>query len=273
MKPEHLSHWGISRAPYETALEADFFFESDDHREAISRIEFLVRRPGCQLGIVTGEIGCGKSLTRSVFAERCRGRLVAQISSSHYPFPNLLRSIFVQLGVRDPGPGTSEYDLMQQFCRFVDARSVPVVLLFDEAQELDRDGMVGLRALNNLADGTLDLTIILLGQPELRRKIQALPQLDQRAGLRYHLKPLRADEVNAYLSFRLVTAGHADGAIFTRDACRRIATDSEGVPRNINRLARLAMAVSRHQSRVCVEEGDVAVVTRDLEQQRAVVVV
>jgi general secretion pathway protein A len=265
-----LTHWGLERAPFDTALDPACFFPSEDHSEALSRLEYLAGQGGSQLGLLTGEIGCGKSLTRAVFASRCGAqRSVAQISSSHYSFPELLRAVLVQLEVPDPGSEASEYEVVGRFGEVVQTRGLPVVLLFDEAQELDRPGLVGIRALNNLGDGRFDLTVVLVGQPELRQKIQSLPQLDQRTGLRYHLRPLAVEEIDNYVSYRLRLAGHHGGELFSENAMTELAAASVGIPRQINRIARLAMALGAQQAAAGVEASHIQTVVRDLERQRS----
>ena len=263
-----LQHWGLTREPFGTALDPDLFFPSQDHSEAIARLEFLVRHSGSRLGLLTGEVGCGKSLTRLVFAASSGDRrAVAQVSSSHYPFTALLRAVLVQLQQVDPGPDIGEYDLMQRFCGVVTSAGRPVVVLLDEAQELDRQGLVGVRALNNLGDGAFDLTVVLFAQPEFRRTLQAVPQLDQRVGLRYHLTPLASEEVDPYLRHRLRAVGHADGGVFSLDAVAALTRFSQGVPRRVNRIADLAMALAAHHRRRTVEVDEVETVVSDLDQQ------
>ncbi len=261
--------WGLKRAPFESGPDPELFFPSEDHREAVARLEFLAREGGTQLGLLTGGIGCGKSMVRAVFARQSSAsRLVAQLPSSHYPFPALLRSILGQFGASDPGGGTSEFDLVTRLQEVLVARRWPAVVLLDEAQDLTRDSLVGLRALTNLVDGRLDLTIVLVGQPELRELVLSLPQLDQRAGLRYHLEALAGTEVGPYLSFRLRAAGHPDGALFEPEAVDGVAAASHGVPREINRVARLSMSVAASHGAGTVAGRDVRVVTADLARQR-----
>ena len=258
--------WGLKRAPFESGPQPELFYPSEDHLEALARLEFLAREAGTQLGLVTGEIGCGKSTTRAVFARQNSGkRLVAQITSSHYPFPSILRSILGQLGVADPGPTSSEYDLVTRLQEFLLSRRWPAALLLDEAQDLTHDSLMGIRALTNLSDGRLGLTIVLIGQPELRDLIRSLPQ---RAGLRYHVKPLPQEEVHAYLWYRLRASGHTGPDLFDRDACDAIAVASRGVPREINRIARLAMSLASRRGAPAVLERDVRIVTTDLARQR-----
>lgn len=262
-------HWDLRRSPFETTLDPSFFFASEDHSEALARLEFLARAEGSQLGLLTGEIGCGKSLTRAVFARRwAESRLVAQISSSHYRFDELMRAVLIQIGASDPGPGAGDFDLMEHFKEAVRRHQRPAVVLFDEAQELDRSGLVGIRALHNLADGALDITVVLVGQPELQSLIRQLPQLDQRVGLRFHLGALDDDEVGRYLECRLRAAGHHDGRVFEPSAEHRIAEGAGGIPRQVNRIARLALAVAARQGAAAVAAGHVNSVLADLEAQR-----
>ena len=260
-----LEAWGLAREPFDPRPDPDFFFPSEDQREALSRLEALACEPGTQLGLLTGEIGCGKSLVRAVFARQSAPRrLVAQVTSSHYPFTSLLRSVLAQLGAAEPGGRAGEYDLMSRFQEFLLGRKAPVVVLLDEAQELPHDALVGLRAMTNLADGHLELTVVLIGQPELRDLVLSLPQLDQRAGLRYHLQPLAESEVGSYLRCRLAAAGHSSGELFASEAVTAVAAASRGVPREINRLCRLALEVAAGRNAPCVEERDVDVAMGDL---------
>src|SRR5947209_19976186 len=84
------------------------------------------------------------------------------------------------------------------------------VLLVDEAHNLEWEVLEEIRLLGNLENrqGKL-LQIILSGQPELDRKLEApnLRQLKQRIVLRCSLNPLSAEESAAYIETRLARAG------------------------------------------------------------------
>lgn len=261
--------WGLARAPFEGTADPAFYFPSEGHAEALARLEYLAREPGTQLGLLTGELGCGKSLVRALFAAQSSScRLVGQLTSSHYPWTELLRDLLGQLGAADFAATAGERELVTRLQRVAEARRAPVVLLFDEAQELSREALVGVRALTNLADGRIDLKLLLVGQPELRRRVLELPQLDQRAGLRYHLRPLDPEQTASYLQFRLRAAGHPDGGLFSPEAAAALAAGTRGVPREINRVARLALAVAAGRGTPRVDEAAVRAVLLDLERQR-----
>jgi general secretion pathway protein A len=78
--------------------------------------------------------------------------------------------------------------------------------------------------------------IVLIGQPELRKKL-LLPKLEQfrqRVVLHYHIDPLNYEETIGYIKHRLVKAGNVNADIFTQGAIDEIYKYSKGVPRLIN---------------------------------------
>jgi len=80
------------------------------------------------------------------------------------------------------------------------------------------------------------LQIILVGQPELREKLNqpSLRQLRQRICVRYHLNPLDREETERYIFHRLAVAGSTEDIYFSRRAIDDIHDYSGGVPRVIN---------------------------------------
>ena len=127
------------------------------------------------------------------------------------------------------------------------------ILMIDEAQMIESDAVFEeIRLLLNfqLNDRFL-LTLILIGQPELRQIIKNIPQLDQRIGIKCHLGPLRPPEVKEYIHHRLAVAGRED-QIFADDAIELIAAHTGGTPRRINHLCDICLLLgfSRQLQRV-----------------------
>jgi general secretion pathway protein A len=87
------------------------------------------------------------------------------------------------------------------------------------------------------------LQIILVGQPQLRRKLDSkdLLQLRQRISIRFHLHPLSYDEVISYISHRLKVAGGTPNLRFDSRALDLIYNYSGGVPRLVNMLCDRAL--------------------------------
>ena len=84
-----------------------------------------------------------------------------------------------------------------------------IVLIIDEAQNLGVEQLEQIRLLSNLeTEKEKLLQIILIGQPELCEKLElsSLRQLNQRIAVRYHLLPLKRDEIKKYIRHRLKIA-------------------------------------------------------------------
>ena len=118
------------------------------------------------------------------------------------------------------------------------------VLIIDEAQDLTNDLLEQVRLLSNLeTDDRKLLQIVLLGQPELRARLNdhGLRQLRQRITVRFHLMPLRWFEVVQYVQHRLQVSGMRSNVRFTEPALWRVYNYSKGIPRLINAVCDRAM--------------------------------
>jgi len=138
------------------------------------------------------------------------------------------------------------------------------VLIIDEAQVIEEDSTFEeLRLLLNfqLNDRFL-LTLILIGQPELKAKVDCIPQLSQRISIKYHLTPLNYKETVQFIFFRLKTAG-LEKSIFSEEALKSIYEHSAGVPRSIVNLCDLCLLVGFSYKAPLVNSKLVAKVIQD----------
>jgi type II secretory pathway predicted ATPase ExeA len=57
----YLKHFNLKIAPFENTPDPMFFFYSKEHKEALTRLEYVVstKKPLC---LITGEYGSGKTL-------------------------------------------------------------------------------------------------------------------------------------------------------------------------------------------------------------------
>ncbi|MDB6059172.1 MAG: ral secretion pathway protein GspA [Verrucomicrobiales bacterium] len=267
-----LAYWNLRERPFEATWDTRFYFQSRDHDEALNRLAYLVAERTMNIGMLTGEVGCGKTLTRAVFMARLDAKQFAVIvqDTSAFPFKDLLGSVLQTL---DPsGVGTTKFSRCDRLCKAAKRLSEEgrhLVLIFDEAQEMTPATMNDLKMLTNLNGGGQNyLTIVLLGQPELRSKVVKLPAIDQRISLRFHLSPLNLTEAGAYLVHRLKAAGHPSGEVFAPEGVAQLFSACHGVPRELNRLAKLALEVAwlRQMPQVSVEAVDMVI--RDLSRHQ-----
>lgn len=188
---------------------------------------------------ITGEIGAGK--TTLCKALLCR--LDSNTKTSFILNPNLseiqlLEAILEDFGLRPTR--RTKISFLRQLNNFLMDElkgNCNVVLILDEAQNLKLPTLEAVRLLSNLETDKQKLfQIILVGQPELKRKLNSpsLVQLRQRISVRFHINPLEKDEIDKYINHRLGVAGSSGDIHFTETALDKIFIYSGGIPRIIN---------------------------------------
>lgn len=267
---QFLSHWQIRERPFEAVWSARYFYGSPHHLEALNRLLYAAEESSMNACLLTGEIGCGKTLTRAVFAHHLDVRRfqVVVLEQTGFSFDELLSGILRKLEAR-PGPaGETRMEKCERFKEVLErAQSMGrhVMLILDEAQDMDPETLHQLRWLINFnANGQSYLTVVLIGQPELRQRIARDHALAQRISLQFHLNPLSEEDIVGYLVHRLRVAGHPTGLVFTEDAVHAMFEASKGVPRDLNRIAKLALECAWVREARWVDATSVRVVVQDL---------
>ncbi|RMH59174.1 MAG: hypothetical protein D6678_08170 [Zetaproteobacteria bacterium] len=272
---QKLNYFKLLDQPFNNTRDTRFFYESSVHGEALSRLLFLAQDGNMGMGLLTGEIGCGKTMTRTVLHKRLDPRRykVVSIENCLLEFDYLLLEIISQI----KGERIRTSELPDRYSRLAEFKSLLVhefmgsgrhlVVMLDEAQQLSDTDLEGVKGLTNIASERENfVTMILIGQPELREKVRRLPQVDQRISLRYHLKPLSAAETFRYLEHRMHVAGLEGPPPFTREAVMLICKACRGIPREINRLCKLALDYAIAHERSVVGADIVEMVYRDLRR-------
>lgn len=273
--PDFLGHWKLRERPFEGTWDTRYFFASREHDEALHRLLYLVEENTMNLGLLSGEIGCGKTLTRAVFSERLDPRKyrVVTLENSGFSFGDLLSAVLRRMDPALPSGGTKfeRCERLEGAIRRLHAEGRHLVLLLDEAQDMPAATLHELRWITNFNGGGVALlTVVLIGQPELRPLVAGDAAIDQRISLRFHLRPMTVGDVPNYLAHRMRTAGHADGRLFTEGAAVRLHEASGGVPRQVNRLAKLALEHAWLAGSPRVDVDAVSAVVRDLERHQAI---
>jgi type II secretory pathway predicted ATPase ExeA len=137
--------------------------------------------------------------------------------------------------------------------------TVRTVGKIDEAHLLDAAQLEAVRMLTSHGmDYTSPLTILLIGQPTLRRRLRVgdMAALDQRIQLRYQIPApaLTPGEADGYLRAHLALAGRTD-TLFSDDAVRLIHSHARGMPRAINRLAITTLLAAYTSGKTIADES------------------
>ena len=236
--------YGLKEKPFSIQPDPDFLYFGRRHTYAYAMMEYGIKN-GAGFSVISGEIGCGKTtLVRHLLNNLEPSHIVGLVYNTHKDIADLLEWIMLAFGL--PYEGLSRvalYDAFQRFLIEQHGLGKRVLVIVDEAQNLNPDALESLRMLSNInADKYQLLQIILVGQPELKQMLTRpdLHQFAQRVAVDFHIKPFDAADVQHYIEHRLAIAGR-ETPLFTAAACAKVAEVSKGVPRSINILCDTAL--------------------------------
>lgn len=242
-------HFGLREAPFSLTPDTAFFFAHASAQAALNTL-LVALRSGEGFVKVVGEVGCGKTL----LCRRLLTALSTDCDTAYIPNPALvpramLLAVCEELGLPPPGKG-SAHRVVKELERSLLERAAAgrrVVLVIDEAQAIPDETVEVLRLLSNIeTEKRKLLQIVLFGQPELDVKLAQphLRQLLQRITFAERIVPLCAEEVGAYVDYRLKVAGANGARIFDAAAVNELSRRSGGIPRLINVIAHKAMMLA-----------------------------
>lgn len=237
----YLEHFGLEREPFSNAPDARFYYNSEQHRQAMLRLMHVVDS-NKGLAVVVGGVGTGKTtlarrMLNNLDEDRYVASLLVMVHSGVTP-EWILTRIALQLGVENPLPDRMAL-LKQLYDRLVeiDASGRKAVVLIDEAQMLQtRELMEEFRGLLNLEIPAKKLlNILFFGLPEVDDCLRLDEPLAQRVAIKYRLHSYTHATAQEYIGHRLHVAG-ADEAIFDPQTIGVIHDYAGGVPRLINTI-------------------------------------
>lgn len=258
--------YGLREKPFSIIPDPSFLFSSRQHAMALMLVEYgLMNQAG--FNVITGEIGTGKTTLMRHLLNRVPDTMqVGLISNTHRDFGELMQWLLYAFGL--PYKDKGKVEMHETFIDFLTqayGKRQRVLLIVDEAQNMNADSLEQLRMLSNInADKDQLLQIILVGQPQLRQLLSQpeLEQFAQRIAVDFHLVGLEEDETIAYIRHRLAHAGSTD-EIFDHGACSAVHQFSGGVPRVINLICDTALVYGYAESARRVGVPLIAVVIND----------
>ena len=261
------AHFGLSQEPFGVTPDSSFFYRTTQHREAVATLFYAIeQRRG--FALLVGRAGLGKTTVLFTLVQMLKGKAqIAYLANAYYDRETVLESVLASLGLEPAASPAANHRLFYQYLVKTQSLGKTVVVIFDEAQDLNRDTLEAIRMLSNFETPTGKLVqIVLAGQPRLAESLKQpdCEQIRQRFSSIGRLEPMSVREVHEYMSHRLKIAGGSID-LFSPCAIDRIALASGGVPRNVNTICfnslTLAFALDKHQ----IGAEEVAEVLRDLE--------
>lgn len=237
--------FGLDDIPFTLTPDPRFIVFTPSYNEVLASLYYgLENAKG--LIVLTGEVGTGKTTAlRWILRRLDSSVLAAYVFNPRLSIDEFYHHVTQMLGIKD---WTNKAELLSTMGRVLEERhrrGLRTVIIIDEAHELSDYVLEEIRLLLNFeSDNAKHLQIVLTGQQELRDKLNQanLRQLKQRVALRcaMHSFP-NVEEVDRYITERLLIAGSDQPKVFTPDAVDFIFQCSEGIPRNINNICDNAM--------------------------------
>lgn len=235
-------YWGLAEPAFSLTPDPKFFYMSRRHEDCLTMLRYAVTgNKGAAL--LTGKVGCGKTtLSRKFFSELDEHtHHMAMIVNPILTPVQLLREILEQVGVAaTPRNRQVLVRMLNERLLNLHEAGKAVVLIIDEAHLIkNRMTFEELRLLMNfqLNDKFL-ITLLLVGQPELRAKLEKIPALWQRLAVRSSVGPLTEPETHQMVDFRMRQAWYmGNGSVFTPDAVRELYAYTKGYPRLVCEIA------------------------------------
>jgi general secretion pathway protein A len=252
--------FGFSESPFSLSPDPSFFFRSEQHEEALANLVYGVQaRKG--FIVLSGEVGTGKT----TMLECLRDYLESQYTEFAFLFNSRINTEqFFEMIAYDldlPCSRTSKTEVLFALNQLLVEQAQEgrtVVLIVDEAHSLEWEVLEEIRLLGNLENrGGKLLQIILAGQPELDRKLDApnLRQLKQRIVLRCNLQPFTLRDAVDYIQSRLERSGMPNQTIFSEELMAEIHLRAQGIPRVINAVCdNLLLTAFALETRECKVE-------------------
>jgi len=253
---------GLDKEPFSTSPDPEFFYQSQEHQAALTRLMIEIRlRRG--LSVILGDVGTGKTtLSRKLF-QMLRERqdmLFFMILDPTYEteevfLDSLLRTFQIQLDKENP----SVLDMKEAIKKYLFQKGVQenktVILLVDEAQKLNLATLEILRVLLNYETNEYKLLqLVLLSQLELLPKIREMKNLMDRISMKYIINPLDDSETKEMIEFRIRQAGYRSNIpLFKDEAILEIYQQTQGYPRRISMLCHNTLKTLVMENKIVVD--------------------
>lgn len=249
-------YWNLKEKPFQNTPDPRFLYLSSQHEDALMKLTYVVAQ-NLGAGLLTGVFGCGKTLLAKVIL-RDLGKqkfCTAYISNPLVNEPGeLIRAIVRSLSPQQLPEKKSELlidPLLEKLHNIlIDniREGKENIVIIDEAHTINDPRIFEqLRLILNFqTEERFLLTLLILGQPELKEKIEAIKPLAQRIPIRCHLNPLSEEEIAGYIEHRINVASNQESSsgtkpVFDKEAIKIVYDYSGGIPRRINTLCDLVL--------------------------------
>lgn len=251
----------IAPFSFKRDIPADSLFLSDQHKEAVARLKYIIQSNG--FGVLTGHPGSGKT-TVIRYAE-------AGLDKNKYTFCYINESTLLPatlysriLDAMNINPFAYTVKLKKQFrdnvSNLYKSQNKSLVIVIDNAQELPESTVREIRYLISFdMDSFSPLSVILVGHSDLwdTLKLRSFELVFQCVTNHYRLQPLDQSQIKDYILHQLSLSDCR--MVFPDDVVRQIHSFTRGIPRMVNKVCVNCLIDMEHNK---MEIADSTVVER-----------
>ncbi len=245
MKASYRSFFGLHKEPFRSDLSHEEILLTPALAAVKERVEYTLRIGA--IGVLTGEIGAGKSTALRYAAGSLHPAeyLGLYLTATTGSILELYRQILTELGIEKSSPSKATLTglIRQAVVELVEAKKIKVLLIIDEASLLRLEVFSELHTICQFdKDSKPYLPLILAGQVNLIDKLsyRSSAPLASRVVCRAHLEAVDKEGMQQYLLHHLKLAG-VKKPLFDETALTAIHQGSGGIFRKANHLARGAL--------------------------------
>jgi type II secretory pathway predicted ATPase ExeA len=264
-----LNYYKLAEQPFGVTPDSRFLYLGPQHREALASLVYGTESDRGFLAMIA-EPGMGKTSLLYQYLSQMRDKVrTAFVFRTDCDSREFVKHVLLDFGIDVAGMDLpAMHEKLNRLVIDETQAGRRVVLVVDEAQNLDEKTLESIRLLSNFETPWKKLMLIVLaGQPQLADKLDSpsLSQLRQRISMVIRIEPFTHEEVNAYIDHRLWVAGEGKPALFTVGARKLIAEHSRGIPRTINNICFNAMSLGCALRKETIDRDIVSEVISDLD--------
>jgi general secretion pathway protein A len=255
--------YGLTEEPFKVAPDPRFIYFSEYHEEGLRfLLDNLERKK--EFIVLTGETGTGKSILintlRTHIEEKDHLAILTDIDNKP---EGILKFICNKFGLNINQ--TSEehtYLKLKDFVRRCFLSRENCILILENSKDVSVEVFEKLIEISRFTEyEKARIVILLVGHPILQTTLNLLKCENTKSciSISYELLPLKAHEIEGYITHRLRVAG-APKSPFVGEAIEEIYQYSQGIPQLINRVCGLALSIGsgvqqREIGRPCVMQA------------------
>jgi general secretion pathway protein A len=231
------SFYGLTFNPFDKSIPENHAFNSQDHQQMLSRLDYLKNTRG--IGLFTAPPGMGKTYALRCFTKNLNPNLyqLSYVCLSTVSVSEFYQQLCFELGLDYSFKKTTMFrNIQERLLHLFKENRKTFLLAIDESQYLNTGILRDIKMLMNNHFDSLDcFALILIGQPYLGSILQkpVHEALKQRIVVHYNYEGLSPEESKDYIYSRIEAAG-GSRAIIDEAAVHAVAGYCQGTPRIIN---------------------------------------